>query len=76
VALDLARVLRSHNADDSRVRAVRTRDVDRTIELCGALLTERGEVSGARVASEVLGAYQQLSDEQVESFFDRLVEAL
>ena len=71
--LDLSRFLRSRNPDDPRVRAARTRDVDRTIELCRALLTERGEVSGARVAAEVLGAYQRLSEEEVEWFFDRLV---
>jgi len=75
VALDLARFFRSHNADDARVRGARNRDVDRAIELCRALLTERGEVSGARVATEVLGAYQQLSDVQVEAFFDRLAAA-
>ena len=71
--LDLSRFLRSRNPDDPRVRAARTRDVDRTIELCRALLTERGEVSGARVAAELLGAYQRLSEEEVEWFFDRLV---
>ena len=73
--LDLSRFLRTRNPDDPRVRAARTRDVDRTIELCRALLTERGEVSGARVAAEVLGAYQRLSEEEVEWFFDRLVKA-
>ncbi len=73
--LDLSRLFRSRNPDDPRVRAARTRDVDRTIELCRALLTARGEVSGARVAAEVLAAYQRLSDEQVEWFFDRLVKA-
>ena len=31
-------------------------------------------MSGARLAAEVLSAYQQLDDEQVESLFDRLVE--
>ena len=51
-----------------------TRDVDRTIELCRALLTARGEVSGARVASEVLSAYQRLTDDHVTAFFDRLVK--
>jgi len=73
--LDLSRFLRPRHPDDPRVRAARTRDVDRTIELCRALLTERGEVSGARVAAEVLGAYQRLSEEEVEWFFDRLVKA-
>jgi malonyl-CoA decarboxylase len=75
VPLDLSRLFRSRNPDDPRARAARTRDVDRTIELCHALLTARGEVSGARVAAEVLAAYQQLDDEQVESFFDRLAKA-
>ena len=73
--LDLSRLFRSRNPDDPRARAARTRDVDRAIELCRALLTARGEVSGARVAAEVLDAYRQLSDEQVESFFDRLVKS-
>ena len=73
--LDLSRFFRSRSADDAHSRTGRTRDVDRLIELCRALLTARGEVSGARVAAEVLGAYQQLSDKQVELFFDRLVKA-
>jgi malonyl-CoA decarboxylase len=75
VPLYLSRLFRSRNPDDPRVRAARTRDVDRTIELCRALLTAHREVSGARVAAEVLAAYQRLSDEQVEWFFDRLVKA-
>jgi len=75
VPVDLSRFFRSRNPADPRVRAARMRDVDRTIELCQALLTARGEVSGARVAAEVLGAYQRLDDEQVEWFFDRLAKA-
>jgi len=73
--LNLSRFLRSRNPDDPRVRAALTRDVERTIELCRALLTARGEVSGARMAAEALGAYQRLNEEQVEWFFDRLVKA-
>lgn len=69
--LNLSRLLRSRTPDD-RARAARVRDVDHAIDLCRALLTERGEVSGARVAAEVLGAYQRLNDEQVEWFFDKL----
>jgi len=75
VPLDLSRLFRSRNPDDPRVRAASIRDVDRTIELCHTLLTARGEVSGARVAAEVLGAYQRLNDEQVEWFFDRLAKS-
>jgi malonyl-CoA decarboxylase len=74
VPLDLSLFFRSRNPDGSRIRAARTRDVDRTIELCQALLTARGEVSGARVAAEALDAYQRLRDEQVEVFFDRLAK--
>jgi malonyl-CoA decarboxylase len=43
------------------------------LDLGRALLSARGEVSGARVAAEVLAAYQTLDDEQVEWLFDRLV---
>jgi malonyl-CoA decarboxylase len=75
VPRDLSRFFRSRNPDDPRVRAARVRDVDRVIELCHTLLTARGEVLGARVAAEVLHAYQQLGDDQVEWFFDRLVKA-
>jgi malonyl-CoA decarboxylase len=67
VPINLTRLLRPRNRDHARARAI-----ERAIELCRALLSERGEVSGARVAAEVLGAYQQLDDEQVECFFDRL----
>jgi malonyl-CoA decarboxylase len=73
--IDLTRILRSLNRDPTRARAASARGVERTIELCRALLSERGEVSGARLAAEVLSAYQQLDDEQVERFLDRLVEA-
>lgn len=58
----------------SRTQAAETRGVERTIELCRALLSERGEVSGARLAAEVLNAYRQLDDTEAEHFFDRLVE--
>ena len=65
--IDLSRILRSRNRDH-----LRTRGVERAIELCRALLSERGEVSGARVAAEVLSAYRALDDTQVECFFDLL----
>jgi malonyl-CoA decarboxylase len=75
VAIALSRILRSLNRHRPRSEATKARQVEHTIELCRALLSERGEVSGARVATEVLSAYQQLDDEQVECFLDRLVEA-
>jgi malonyl-CoA decarboxylase len=74
VPFSLARILRSRNRGLTRPQAANARVVEGTIELCRALLSERGEVSGARLAAEVLSAYQQLDDQQVETFFDRLAE--
>jgi len=50
------------------------RDVRRVIALCRALLSERGEVSGARLALQVLDAYQSLDAPALEVFFDQLVK--
>src|SRR4030095_12909243 len=73
--MDLTRIFRSRLRDGGRAQAAKARRVERTIELCRALLSERGDVSGARLAAEVVNAYQQLDDGQVECFLDRLVEA-
>jgi malonyl-CoA decarboxylase len=67
VPFNLAQLLRTRNRHPPRAQAV-----EHTIGLCRGLLSARGEVSGARLASEVLAAYQQLDDKQVDSFFDRL----
>jgi malonyl-CoA decarboxylase len=75
VPIDLTRILRSRNRDQARAQAERARAVEHTIELCRALLSERGEVSGARLAAEVLSIYQRLDAEAVECFFDRLAGA-
>ena len=48
----------------------------RAIALCHALLSERGEVSGARLAREALAAYKSLDASAVTAFFDLLVEEL
>src|SRR5579871_6060038 len=71
---DFGRLFRSRNPGGSRAGDRRNGDVDRTIELCRALLTERGEVSGARLGGEVLSEYQRLTDEQIESLLDRFVQ--
>jgi malonyl-CoA decarboxylase len=42
------------------------------IALCHALLSERGEVSGLRLASEVLSSYQSLDGPTLDAFFDLL----
>ena len=73
--INLAGIFLSRMRNRARTRVERLRDVERVIELCRTLLSERGEVSGARIASEVLSAYKALDDEQVEWFFDQLVTA-
>jgi malonyl-CoA decarboxylase len=44
------------------------------IALCHALLSERGDVSGLRLASEALSAYRSLDAPALDAFFDLLVE--
>ena len=48
------------------------RDAQRVIHLCRALMSERGEVTGARLAAETLDAYKSLDDISLPSFFDLL----
>jgi malonyl-CoA decarboxylase len=50
------------------------RDARRMSGLCHTLLSERGEVSGARVALEALAAYRRLDDTGLRIFFDLLVK--
>jgi malonyl-CoA decarboxylase len=45
------------------------------IRLCHALLSERGEVSGTRVAKELLAAYEALDAAGREAFFDLLSDS-
>ena len=44
------------------------------ISLCHALMSERGEVSGARIARDALAAYQELDDASLGIYFDLLVK--
>jgi malonyl-CoA decarboxylase len=48
------------------------RDVEHLVHLCAALLSERGEVSMARIAAEASVAYDRLNDEGRRAFFDTL----
>ena len=50
------------------------RAVNQTISLCYSLLTERGEVSGGRIAADALRAYESLDEAARGSFFDLLVK--
>ena len=58
---------------DERTNGV-SRVVRKTIALCHSLLTERGESSGDRLASEALLAYQSLDGPSLEAFFDLLIQ--
>jgi malonyl-CoA decarboxylase len=51
-----------------------TRTARKTIALCRSLLSERGEVSGSRLAAEALDAYQALDVRGRLAFFDLLVK--
>lgn len=62
----LVRPLNSHSLDP-------VRDARHAVGLCKSLLSERGEVSGARLATEVLRAYRSLDSAGRDAFFDRLV---
>jgi malonyl-CoA decarboxylase len=44
------------------------------VTLCHALMSERGEVSGAHIAREALAAYQQLDEKALAIYFDLLVK--
>jgi malonyl-CoA decarboxylase len=50
------------------------RDARRAIALCHVLLSERGEVSGLRLAREVLSAYRSFDALTLDAFFDLLVK--
>ena len=50
-----------------------TRTSRKTIALCHSLLSERGEVSGSRLAAEALDAYQALDDRGRRAFFESLI---
>ncbi len=51
-----------------------TRSARKTVALCHSLLSERGEVSGGRLAAEALDSYQSLDDRGRLAFFDLLVK--
>ena len=50
------------------------RHTRKTVSLCHALLSERGEASGAALARDVLAAYRMLSGPALTAFFDVLAE--
>ena len=72
-ALSFQRMLRMLIGPRSGAPAPR-RDLRRLVELCSTLLTEQGEFSGRRIATDALLAYALLDSDSREKFFDHLVE--
>jgi len=62
-------------APPKSVESKADRHTRRTVTLCHALLSERGEASGAAVAREALAAYRMLAGPALKAFFDVLAEA-
>ena len=50
-----------------------SRTAKKTIALCHNLLSERGEVSGSRLAAEALDAYRALDERARRAFFELLI---
>src|SRR5262245_6659504 len=55
---------------------IRTRgqDVDHLVGVCAALLSQRGDVSTARIAADAIAAYVRLTEEGRHAFFDALAK--
>jgi malonyl-CoA decarboxylase len=61
-------------APAAKVESKADRHTRRTVSLCHALLSERGEASGAALAREALAAYRMLAGPALTAFFDVLAE--
>ena len=70
----LRRILRSLTRPATPDAAASERSARGVIELCRALLSERGEVSGARFAAEALAGYHSLDEPARDAFFAMLAE--
>jgi malonyl-CoA decarboxylase len=68
-----ARILGSLARPRGTLPATSARDARRVIAMSHALVSERGEVSGARLATDALTAYESLDDNAADAFFDLLV---
>ena len=71
---NLKRFFRAAERRQRGVSRTTGRQAGRAIALCHALLSERGEVSGARLARDALSAYHALDESGLGVFFDLLVE--
>ncbi len=70
----LKRLLSSVTQADNPLSAAEARRTKLVIARCHALLSERGEASGASLAREALADYQALEGASLEAFFDLLGE--
>ena len=59
-------------ARPARVTTRHSADADHVISLCRTLLSERGELSGARLATDVVAAYRSLDPAGLDAFFNAL----
>jgi malonyl-CoA decarboxylase len=71
-SLKLAELLGFSARQSSSSRGT-SRTSRKAIALCHNLLSERGEVSGSRLAAEALDAYQALDERGRRSFFESLI---
>jgi malonyl-CoA decarboxylase len=58
----------------SRKRQPAGTRLQQLVAVCRALLSERGDVSGARLAAEAISTYQSLDARSADAFFDQLLE--
>ena len=70
----LASLLGFHTRENGGFTHYESRKLRQIVSLCRSLLSERGEVSGTRLASETLEAYQALDDAERSEFFDTLAK--
>jgi hypothetical protein len=69
----LGKIFRSLRRPATAASSAAEHAVRKLIAQCHALLSERGEVSGGRLAAQTLDAYKALDDPAKEAFFDQLV---
>ena len=69
----LAELLGFGPRQSTPLRRGASRTARKTIALCHNLLSERGEVSGSRLAAEALDAYRALDERARRAFFELLI---
>ena len=74
MSTSLARMFGFGLRPDDDADGLPPRGVRRAVALCHSLLTERGEVSGARIAAEMLAVHNALDADTRDDFFDALAE--